>query len=93
MGFETCGDMTLRQILVAPKDRTKTEDQTEVGYSIPCEGCNKVNVGETKRTVGKRIKEHTDKVANNLSAIAEHYQKTQPRAGWITSKFYVEKTN
>ena len=33
-------------------------------------------VGETKRTVGERIKEHTAKVANNLSAIAEHYQKT-----------------
>ena len=33
-------------------------------------------VGETKRTVGEHIKEHTAKVANNLSAIAEHHHKT-----------------
>ena len=37
-------------------------------------GCNKVYVGETRRTVGERIKEHAAKIANNLSAIAEHYQ-------------------
>ena len=26
--------------------------------------------------VGERIKEHTAKIANNLSAIADHYQKS-----------------
>ena len=67
---------TLRQILVAPKDRTKVEDQTGVVYRIPCGGCDKVYVGETKRSVGERIKEHTAKIANNLSAVAEHHQKT-----------------
>ena len=77
-GVSTCfkPHQTLRQILVAPKDKTKTEDQTGVVYRIPCSGCNKVYVGETKRTVGERVKEHTAKIANNLSAIAEHYQKT-----------------
>ena len=39
---------TLRQIFVAPKDKTKIEDQTGVVYHIPCGGCNKVYVGETK---------------------------------------------
>ena len=67
---------TLRQILVAPKDKTKLEDQTGVVYRVPCGGCNKVYVGQTERTVGERIKEHTAKIANNLSAIAEHYKKT-----------------
>ena len=67
---------TLHQILVAPKDKTKVEDQTAVVYRIPCRSCNKVYVGETKRSVGKRIKEHTAKIANNLSAVAEHHQKT-----------------
>ena len=33
---------TLRKILVAPKDRTKVEDQTGVVYHIPRGGCNKV---------------------------------------------------
>ena len=67
---------TLRKILVAPKDRTKVEDQTGVVYRIPCGGYNKVYVGKTKRSVGERIKEHTAKIANNLSAVAEHHQKT-----------------
>ena len=77
-GISTCfkPHQTLRQILVAPKDKTKTEDQTGVVYRIPCGGCDKVYVGETKRSVGERIKEHTAKIANNLSAVAEHHQKT-----------------
>ena len=77
-GFSVCfkPHQTLRKILVAPKDRTKVEDQTGVVYCIPCGGCNKVYVGETKRSVGERIKEHTAKIANNLSAVAEHHQKT-----------------
>ena len=43
---------------------------------IPCWGCNKVYVGETKRPVGDCIKEHRAKIAKNLSAATEHYQKT-----------------
>ena len=39
-------------------------------------GCNKVYVGETKISVGERIKEHTTKIASNFSAVAERYQKT-----------------
>ena len=46
----------LCQILAVPKDKTKTEEQTGVVYNIPYGGCNKVYVGETKRTVGERIK-------------------------------------
>ena len=61
---------------MAPKDKTKIEDQTGVVYRIPCKSCNKVYAGETKRSVGERIKEHTAKIANNLSAVAEHYHKT-----------------
>ena len=61
---------------VAPKNRTKVEDEMGVVYRIPCGGCNKVYVGETKRSVGDGIKEHTAKIANNVSAVADHHQKT-----------------
>ena len=33
-------------------------------------------MGETKRTLEERVKEHTANIANNLSAVAEHHQKT-----------------
>ena len=77
-GISTCfkPHQTLRQLLVAPKDKTKVQEQSGVVYRIPCEGCNKVYVGETKRTLGERLKEHTANIANNLSAVAEHHQKT-----------------
>ena len=67
---------TVRSLLVAPKDKTKVQEQSGVVYRIPCEGCNKVYVGEIKRKLGERVKEHTANIANNLFAVAEHHQKT-----------------
>ena len=55
--------------------KNKIEDQTGVVYRIPCGGCNEDYIGETKRTVGERIMEHTAKIANNLFAIVEDYRK------------------
>ena len=45
-GISTCfkRHQTLRQLLVAPKDKTKVQEQSGVIYRIPCEGCNKVYV-------------------------------------------------
>ena len=63
---------TLRQLLVAPKDKTKTEDKSGVVYRVPCDTCDKVYVGETKRTLGERLKEYCAKTASNQSALAEH---------------------
>ena len=51
-------------------------NQTGVVYHIPCGGCDKVYVGEIKRSVGECTKEHTGKIAKNLSAVVEHHQKT-----------------
>ena len=77
-GIATCfkPHQTFLQLLVAPKDKTKVQEQSGIVYHIPCEGCNKVYVGETKRTLGERVKEHTANIVNNLSAVAEHHQKT-----------------
>ncbi|XP_072025293.1 uncharacterized protein [Amphiura filiformis] len=67
---------TLRQLLVAPKDKPREEDKSGVVYRVPCEGCEKVYVGETKRTLGERLKEHTAKTTSNQSALAEHSKDT-----------------
>ena len=53
---------TLRTLLVHPKDKT---DPKEGVYTIDCAGCSKKYVGETKRKLKVRVKEHrteTEKV-------------------------------
>ena len=47
---------TLRTFLVHPKDKT---DPKEGVYTIDCAGCSKKYVGETKRKLKVRVKEHT----------------------------------
>ena len=53
---------TLRTLLVHPKDKT---DPKEGVYTIDCAGCSKKYLGETKRKLKVRVKEHrteTEKV-------------------------------
>ena len=52
--------MTLRKILVHPKDKREKEEQSGVVYSIPCIDCDQVYIGETGRQFGVRKKEHLD---------------------------------
>ena len=67
---------TLRQLLVAPKDKASDEEKSGVVYRYPCKGCDKVYIGETKRSLGDRIKEHCAKTTSNQSALAEHSKNT-----------------
>ena len=71
---------TLRHLLVSPKDKAKVEDQTGAVYRIPCGRCDKVYIGETKRSIDEKLKEHTAKVTATI----------QIR---ITSRSYAERTN
>ena len=63
---------TLRNLLTKAKDPLPAEKQSNVVYEVPCT-CGKVYIGETKRRLGTRLKEHKDTCANSLtdrSAIA-----------------------
>ena len=53
---------TIRNLVVHPKDRLDKEETSECVYSIPCESCDKINVGETGRNLGVRMKEHRKEV-------------------------------
>ena len=50
---------TLRIILVHPKDKGKTKEGV---YTINCKNCSKKYVGETKRMLTQRVKEHKKEV-------------------------------
>ena len=57
---------TLRQQLVAPKDKSDPKDLSGVVYRIPCKDCNKVYIGESARVFADRFKEHS---SNSRAAI------------------------
>ena len=50
--------LTLKRLLVHPKDKRVPQDTAGVVYEIPCKDCDKVYVGETGRRYGTREKEH-----------------------------------
>ena len=55
-------------LLVVPKDKSSDEEKSGVVYRYPCNGCDKVYIGETKRSLGDPIKEHCAKTTSNQSA-------------------------
>ena len=65
---------TLRSMLTRVKDTLPLDKQSNVVYQIPC-SCGMVYIGETKRRLEIRVKEHKDACKKGLmekSAIAEH---------------------
>ena len=59
---------TIRSMLVHPKDRTSKMNRSGVVYKINCGDCPSSYVGETGRSLGKRVEEH----AGKTSAVATH---------------------
>ena len=72
--------------------KTKLKLKTIMVYCIPCAGCDiNVYMGETRRTIGERLKELTAKVANNLPAIILHIKRRNVIQMWKTLKSCAEK--
>jgi len=82
-------DTTLRSHLVRPKDTVDPDKQDGVVYRIPCE-CGKVYIGETGRSMQKRIKEHDRDIRlarTQTSTVSEHANKTGHHPLWNEVKF------
>ena len=85
--IKTCmkPNQTLREILSKPKDQVEKLQQTGVVYSIPCQQCDVKYIGETKRALGTREKEHQAALRRNhakQSALAEHAIQTGHDIDW-----------
>ena len=66
---------TLRSLLVHPKDPVPMDQRKGVVYSVPCDGCSKVYIGQTGRSLKHRLAEHRRALKNGdvaASALAEH---------------------
>ena len=55
----------IRSAVVQPKDKIPKEKQNELIYRIPCKNCDFVYIGETGRSLEKRLAEHKDNVNKN----------------------------
>lgn len=58
----------LRSVVTKGKDRTDEHDKCNVVYKIQCNDCSASYVGETKRELKTRLKEHKDNLKKNPEA-------------------------
>ncbi|XP_072039555.1 uncharacterized protein [Amphiura filiformis] len=74
---------TLRQLLVAPKDKTDKKDVTGPVYLIPCQGqttrgpCSESYIGETGRSLKTRFLEHR-RPSSTSSEVSQHIHIESP---------------
>jgi len=52
---------------VYPKDTQEKEDIMDYVYRIPCDNCEKTDVGETGRKFGKRLNERKTEVKATIN--------------------------
>ena len=75
---------TLRQILTRVKTKPTILKKKGVVYRIPCQDCETSYIGETKRSLRKRITEHRYAVENfdRKNGIAVHVWDMGHRPDW-----------
>ena len=75
---------TLRRTLMRVKNMVPEEKKKGVVYEIPCKDCSQTYVGETGRTLKKRISEHKQAVRrlDSNNGIAVHVQLQDHRIDW-----------
>ena len=67
--------ITLKQLLVKPKDQVPDRERANVVYQVPCANCPATYVGQTGRRLNQRLREHRRAVESGdcaNSALAEH---------------------
>lgn len=81
-------DSTLRDLLCNLKDRVPLDEQSGI-YQIPCQDCPSVYIGQTRRKLKTRLKEHKNAVDNkkpNDSAVAAHTTTSNHSIDWEGAK-------
>lgn len=69
-----CSDIKIKNLICGSKDKIETLQQSGI-YSIGCSDCNKEYIGQTRRPILKRFKEHFAHVKYNepeKSSVAQH---------------------
>jgi len=72
-------------IIKKGKDRLDRKSNTDVVYKIDCNDCEKVYIGQTKRHLETRVKEHKNNIKNasgNFSVVTNHRLSSNHEFKW-----------
>jgi len=86
----------LDTIIKKGKDKLETQQVTEIVYRINCKNCNGAYVGQTKRHLATRIKEHKNNIRNstgNFSVVTDHRLKFDHDFDWINPEILHKERN
>ena len=83
---------SIRQQLVAPKDKIKTVDKSGVVYQLNCQECPAAYVGESERALRTRVGEHK-RPSNTTSPVAQHAKQSKHRIDWSNVKVLDQDSN
>ena len=83
---------SIRQQLVAPKDRTKMEHKSGTVYHIMCDDCPAAYVGESERTLKTRLAEHR-RPSSSSSPVVQHTKHTKHTINWNNVKVLDQDSN
>ena len=85
---------TIRQTLVNVKNRVPEEKRTGVVYEVPCRDCDHVYIGETGRTLKKRLAEHklTVRRFDEKNGIAVHVHQHDHHIDWESARVVGNET-
>ena len=87
---------TIGQYLPSPKDHITTEEITCIVYEVPCKDCDLVYVGQTKRNLNSRLKEHQRAIKQQKpenSALYEHVILYDHVIDWANSRILKTVSN
>ena len=87
---------TIGQYLPSPKDPITTDEITCVVYEVPCKDCDFVYVGQTKRDLNSRFKEHQRAIKQQKpenSASCEHVILFDHVIDWANSRILKTESN
>ena len=81
-------------MLTRVKNKTPHEKRKGVVYEIPCEECEQSYVGETGRTLKKRIEEHKTAVKkeDKRNGVAVHVKTTKHQINWEGARVISNET-
>ena len=87
---------TIGYSIPSPKDPIFSDEINCLVYEVPCDDCEFVYIGQTKRNLNARLKEHQRAIRQlkpENSALCEHATENDHLIGWSKARILKVETN